>query len=257
MMDVSFANGTSMVHRLDPRVRVFFAIALSLEIALSAHMGVLGVALFCSCTLVICSRLRLREVFFRLLPVCRFLVFLWLIVPLTYEGTPYFTYGRLTWSHEGIRLAEEISLKSLTILLIFMALVATMNLSTLGRALKRMYIPGKLVQLLLMTYRYIFVIHQEYQRLYTAMRIRGFQPGTNMHSYRTYAYLFGMLFVRASKRAERVHQAMQLRGFRGRFYSLDNFEFSRQNWVFAALMTLVFISLIVMEYGAAWGNILF
>ncbi len=41
-----------------------------------------------------------------------------------------------------------------------------------------------------------------------AIKIRGFVRGTSLHCYKTCAYLIGMLFVRASARAERVYQVI-------------------------------------------------
>ena len=116
-----------------------------------------------------------------------------------------------------------------------MAMISTSYLSTLGYALNRLKVPEKIIYLLLITYRYIFVIEQEYQRLIRAARIRCFEPGTNLHTYRTYAYLVGMLFVRASARAERVYQAMICRGFSGKFHTLQDFTFTGYDlgWAFA------------------------
>ena len=102
-----------------------------------------------------------------------------------------------------------------------------MPLATLGYALNRLRVPDKIVHLLLMTYRYVFVLEQEYQRLMRAVKIRGFQPATNLHTYRTYAYVVGMLFVRAAERAERVQQAMLCRGFKRKFYCLQEFKADR------------------------------
>jgi cobalt/nickel transport system permease protein len=110
-----------------------------------------------------------------------------------------------------------------------------------------MRVPEKIVRLLLMTYRYVFVIEQEYLRLIRATKIRGFRPGTNMNTYRTYAYVVGMLLVRAAARADRVHQAMLCRGFRGKFYSLQEFQMGSASWMFAALMTFVIVGLVIME----------
>jgi cobalt/nickel transport system permease protein len=84
-------------------------------------------------------------------------------------------------------------------------------------------LPDKLCHLLLFTYRYIYVFEQEFRRLVQAMKIRGFRPRTNLHTYRSYAYLAAMLLVRSFDRAERVFQAMLCRGFNGTFYSLRTF----------------------------------
>jgi cobalt/nickel transport system permease protein len=130
----------------------------------------------------------------------------------------------------------------------FMALVATMTVDTLGHSLNRLRLPDKMVHLLLITYRYLFVIEQEYQRLVRAMKIRNFHPKTNLHSYRTYAYLVGMLFVRASERARRVHSAMVCRGFNGRFISLREFPPHPRNLVFCLCAAVALIFLVTLEW---------
>jgi cobalt/nickel transport system permease protein len=56
-----------------------------------------------------------------------------------------------------------------------------------------------------------------------------------------------MLFVRSAARAERVHQAMLCRGFRGRFYSLQEYQIGKAGWLFAIIMTVLILGLIVME----------
>jgi cobalt/nickel transport system permease protein len=147
----------------------------------------------------------------------------------------------------GVTLAAQITLKSNAILLAFIALMATMPFATLGHALHRLRVPEKIVHLLLMTYRYIFVIEHEYLRLMRAAKIRGFRPGTNVNTYRTFAFIMGMLFVRSAERAEKVHQAMLCRGFKGKFYSLQEFRSSGVGWLFSIIMTILIIGLIVME----------
>lgn len=123
--------------------------------------------------------------------------------------------GPLVATVEGVGLAARITLKANAILLVFIALVATMPVATLGHALHRLAVPDKLVHLLLFTYRYIHVMEKEYKRLHNAAVIRGFRPRTDRHTYKTYAYLVGMLLVRSLARAERVYDAMLCRGFQG------------------------------------------
>ena len=128
-----------------------------------------------------------------------------------------------------------------------MALLATMPVATLGHALRNLGLPTKLVYLLMITYRYLFVFEQAYQRLIRAARVRGFTPGTNLHSYRTYAYLAGMLLVRAWSRAERVSNAMKCRGFSGKFYALNQFDPDSRNWPFGLIMSVIILTLATVE----------
>jgi cobalt/nickel transport system permease protein len=248
MIKELFATGTSRIHTLDPRARICAALGYSLLNAIAEQFAVLVMALVFSCILVLIARLDLKMVVKRLKPLFWFLLLLWIFMPISFAGDAAFTIGKFDIPEAGLVITGMITLKSLSILLLFMALVASMSISTLGHALGSMGLNGKLIFLILMTYRYIFVIENEYARLYTAMKIRGFRSGTNMHSYRTFAYLAGMLFVRASKRAGRVHQAMKCRGFTGEFYSFDNYTFTKESLFFSACMIIIMAGMTVLEY---------
>ncbi|MEE9612088.1 MAG: energy-coupling factor transporter transmembrane component T, partial [Desulfatiglandales bacterium] len=104
--------------------------------------------------------------------------------------------------------------------------------------MRHLHVPTKIVHLFFFTYRYIHVIHTEYQRLIKAIKIRGFHPRTNLHTYRTYAYLVGMVIVKSHDRAQRVRAAMLCRGFSGRFYDLSDFSFKASDLVILVLMLL-------------------
>jgi len=250
MIQEPFASGDSAIHQLSPTLRVVAAAAYSFLVALAHGLPTLAAALVFSLLMVLFARLPLARVLQRLTVVLGFLLLIWAILPWTYKGETLYQLGPLALSRPGVRLCLEISLKSIAILLAMIALVSTMTTARLGHALNRLHLPDKLVYLILITYRYIFVIEQEYQRLMRAARIRNFSPGTNLHTYRTYAWLLGMLFVRSAERAKRVHQAMVCRGFNGKFYSLLESPRGYRNWVFAILMSLSLLSLAILEISA-------
>ena len=253
MLSEPFTVGDSPLHRLDPRIRLVSAVIYSCAAALCREFPALLSALILSMALVAMARLRIAEVLKRLVVVNGLVVFIWAVIPFTFPGETLFRIGPFGAAREGIELAAQITLKSNAILLAFMALVTTMPFSTLGHALHRLRVPDKIVHLLLMTYRYIFVLEQEYQRLIRAARIRGFQPGTNLHTYRTYAYLVGMLFVKAINRAERVRWAMLCRGFKRKFYSLHEFKAGRGSVLFLIFISAAVLGIAALELRAvAW-----
>jgi cobalt/nickel transport system permease protein len=248
MINEPFAIGESIIHRLDPRIRLCLTVLYVFVVALSYRFSVLVLALGVSIILILISRLRVQEVLKRLAIVNTLILLLWLLMPFSFKGEVLARIGSFAIYRPGVILAAQITLKSNAILLAFIALIATMSFSTLGHAMYRLKVPEKIVYLLLMTYRYIFVIEEEYLRLMRAAKIRGFQPGTNANTYRTYSHVIGMLFVRAAARAERVHQAMLCRGFNGKFYSLQEFQTNAASWVFAILMTTIIVGLALMEW---------
>jgi cobalt/nickel transport system permease protein len=80
------------------------------------------------------------------------------------------------------------------------------------------------------------------------MKARGFQPTTNLHTYKTYAHLVGMLLVRSADRAERVRNAMLCRGFRGRLYSLSEFSLKTNDIVSLVIMLTCILALGLLEW---------
>lgn len=247
MISEPFADGKSAVHLASPNLRVVLATAYSFTVALMNYLPALGLAMVFSLALACLARLSAKALARRLLAAGGLLLAVWILVPLTYDGDPMARLGPLTISEDGVWLCTRITCKTMTILIAFTALVATMHTATLGHSLHRLGMPTKLVQLLLLAYRYIFVIEQEYHRLYRAAKIRSFKPGSNLHTYRTYAYLVGMLFVRASERAGRVHQAMKCRGFNGRFYALTTYSATAWNVILAAAMGSINGVLVALE----------
>ena len=247
MIQEKFAYGSSFIHGLDPKIRIIAAIVLSCAAALCDNLYLAPLYFVISIGLITMAQLKPIDVMKRLKPIFWFLFMIWIILPLTFDGDIMYRFYGLNITGQGVILCCKITIKSITILLLFIALIATMTIASLGNGLHRIHVPDKMVFLVLMSYRYISVIEEEYKRLLRAARFRGFNPGTNVHSYKTFAYLAGMLFVRASLRAQRVHQAMLCRGFKGKFYNLQQFKTGMGSWLFSIIMTVVIIGLIVME----------
>ena len=247
MIEEKFASGQSLIHQLDPKIRILASIVLSVATALCDNLYLAGIYFLISIGLITMAGLHGMDVLKRLKPLFWFLLMIWIILPLTFDGETMVRFYGLRLTAPGVILCCKITIKSITILLIFTALIATMTIASLGNGLHRIHVPDKMVFLLLMSYRYISVIEAEYKRLLRAAKFRGFTPKTNLHSYKTYAYLAGMLFVRASVRAERVYQAMLCRGFNQKFHTLDVYPSNRLNSTFLTGISVASLSLVIIE----------
>jgi cobalt/nickel transport system permease protein len=243
-----FSEGASLAHRLDPRGKIvvagLFACLMAVATTYTATLAGLALALIC----LALARLPLKKVSVRLLVVNSFVFLLWFVLPLTYPGDAVLTFGPLSITRQGLIFAGLITLKSNAIIIALIALLATVPVVTLGQAMHDMRLPDKLCHLLLFTYRYLYVFEQEFHRLVQAMKIRAFQPRTNLHTYRSYAYLAAMLLVRSYDRADRVFEAMLCRGFHGIFYSLRTFSWQCRDWVFALASMLALAVLLYLEW---------
>jgi cobalt/nickel transport system permease protein len=242
-----FSEGASLAHRLDPRGKIVVAALFSILVAVTKSYVVALAGLALAIIYLALARLPLKQVIMRLLVVNSFIFFLWFVLPFTYPGEALWHFGPLTATRQGIIYAGLITIKSNAIIIALIALIATVPIVTLGQAMHNLRLPDKLCHLLLFTYRYIYVFEQEYRRLVQAMKIRGFRPHTNLHTYRSYAYLAAMLLVRSFDRAERVFQAMLCRGFNGTFYSLKSFSWQRRDGFFLGASVLALIALLCLE----------
>jgi len=247
-MNERFAEGTSPLHRRDPKAKIIAATTLVTASAISNSFTVAAMTLFLGITLFLLTLLPVRLVLKRLLAVNSFTLFLWLTLPFTYGGVSYIESGPLQVSYEGVRLAALISLKTNGIVLILIALLGTSRIANIGHALESLHFPERLCFILLFSYRYVFVIHQEYLRLVRAAKMRCFVPATNIHTYRTFGYLFGMTLVKSWNRAARVHQAMVLRGFDGHLIPLSRDVYTQRDTCFLLVTTLVTLFLILANF---------
>lgn len=152
------------------------------------------------------------------------------------------------YSREGLILALVIFCKANGVALALLGLLSSMEPMHLGRALARLGAPDKLAHLLMLGLRQIHLLQLEYQRLNTAMRARGFVPGSNRHSWRSYGQLMGMLLVRALDRSKRLGAAMRARGFDGRFYLLEDRDWQRTDGLFLATLIGLGAGLLVLEH---------
>ncbi len=233
--------------RIDPRARVIAAMVFALLVAAAGAWPVLLASLAVAVGGVALSGLAPTVVLRRLMPLELVMLLLLLLLPLGGEGAAWLRLGPLAFSRDGLVLALRVALKGNAIVLGLMGLLASMDAMTLGHALSHLRVPDKLAHLLLFTVRYLDVLDRESRRLRAAMKVRGFRPRMNLHTYRAYGYLVGMLLIRSFDRSERIVAAMKCRAFRGRFYVLNHFSFSRRDLPFCLAATALFILL-------TWAN---
>ncbi|MBN1919008.1 MAG: cobalt ECF transporter T component CbiQ [Verrucomicrobia bacterium] len=238
------------MHRLDARAKLGAAVIYAFSVALIGDLRALALALVFSAGLILVARLDGRALVRRLLVVNALVAFLWLFLPWSVPGRVLFEWGRLRVTHEGVLFALRVTLRCNAIVGALVPLLATARLVELSHALRSVRVPAKLVAVLLLCIRYVQVIVDERSRLTDAMKVRGFRPGTNRHTYRTYANMLGALLVRSHDRGERVYEAMVCRGFSGRFPTLKEPRLRGVDVVAVAAVVLVTTMLVVLEWTA-------
>jgi cobalt/nickel transport system permease protein len=108
-------------------------------------------------------------------------------------------------------------LKSVLVLSASLILLMTTGIEKLDLALQRLHLPRLFCLQLLLTYRYIQVLAEEWARMIRSFRLRA--PGQRGIHPRYFGALAGQLLLRTMDRARRIDQAMRLRGFSGVFHA--------------------------------------
>jgi cobalt/nickel transport system permease protein len=201
----------SPLARLDPRWKL---VALTAAVAVAGTLRsvpILVVSLVLAVALVLACRLPWRLLAARYGAFGLFLLPFAVILPIV-QG----------W--DGVLAAARVGARAGAVFSLALVLVGTAPFHRTLQAAQALRAPRLLTQIALMSYRYVFVLGDEFLNIRTAMRVRGFRAGTNRHTYRTFGYVAGALLLRGEERAQRVAQAMRCRGFDGRFRTLHGFH---------------------------------
>jgi cobalt/nickel transport system permease protein len=142
-------------------------------------------------------------------------------------------------------LVALILLKAVAIVLLVFPMFGTAPFHTSMKALQQLRFPTKFVQIVLFTYRYIFVFFEEIRRMNNAAKTRGFETKTRWHTFRTLGNFIGVLLVRSFERTERLYNAMISRGYTGKlitFASASRMALwdSAKGAIVVAICTLLF-----------------
>jgi cobalt/nickel transport system permease protein len=223
----------SPVGRRDARWKLAALLPAAAIVACLRTVPAAGAALAGAVLLALLAHLPLSWYLSRLGQIVPFLLVFTIWLPfLMRDSGPGWDMGRVHISWHGLCLALVLGAKALAILTLMLVWLASTPIPQALQAAYALHVPGILVQLAVLTYRYVFLLGHEFARIRIALRVRGYRNRARLHSYRTIGHVAGTLLVRSAEQAERVGQAMRCRGFDGRYRSLATFRTSVADLVF-------------------------
>lgn len=234
-----YAHIASPLARWDARIKVATLGTFILAISLLKTIPFALAALILASGLLFAARLPWELVAGGVRWIILFLVPFFIIMPVSYPGSADLHVLGLPVAVEGVRLATLIVLKALAIALTAYATFGTSRFDVSMIALQHLKVPRLFVQMLLFTYRYIFVFVAELRRRETAMKARGFVPQANLQTLQTYGNFVGTLLVRSFERTDRIYKAMLSKGYEGEYRTLTSFAATAMDWLKAALLLTI------------------
>lgn len=152
-------------------------------------------------------------------------------------GEPVATMPFTGWtiSEQGIHAVTFLVLRVAVSISLMLVMVLTTSWPRLLKALRSLGCPKILVLLLLMTYRYIYVLLNTTTALFLARKSRRVGPETWHNSKQWLGGLLGTLLQKSYHLSQEVYLAMMSRGFRGEPVLLDDFHLRNMDYAWAAI----------------------
>lgn len=229
---------------------LMLAMALVRNSNLIVLLPIIAVALF------FFSGISLSLLFSRLKVPASLLLFVSLFMILFSGDEILFKAGFISIRTDGIYLAINMCIRVLSVVSVGIVMVNSTSLSGLSGKLKSMMLPSLLVDIGVMTGRYIMVIGEDYDQMKIARKLRGYVPGKSITGrFKVTVPTAATLLIRGFEQSEMVFNAMKMRGY-GNAVVEEKFsvrELSKFSVYMSLSVAVVALLLVVLEF--AFGTV--
>jgi len=235
----------SRVHRVPAQVKLvaLFVFVLAVVSTPAAAFWAFAAYAVMLVAAVVVAKLPALVVSRRLAVETPFIVFA-LLLPFVATG-PTVTVLGVDFSESGVLGAWNVLAKGTLGVVAAILLSATTGPRDVLAGLERLRLPSTLVAILSFMVRYLSVVSDDLHRMRIARESRGYAGGRVGH-LKAVAGGVGALFVRSFERGERVHLAMQSRGYAGRMPLLSVAGATRAQWLEGLTISLVAVVIAVV-----------
>ena len=220
-----YLEGSSLLHRADARIKLVMALGFIFATTSIPPGKWAGFAAMLALVWLAAgvSRVGPARVFLRSLVAIPFILIA-LPTVFTKAGAPLFELDlalfALTGTREGLDFFISVLLKSWASVTAAVVLTATTPPLLLLGALRSLRVPAILVAIVMLMYRYLFVLVEEAQRMMRARAARSAaigrkSGGSLVWRAKSAGGMAGSLFIRTLDRSERIYMAMVARGYDG------------------------------------------
>jgi cobalt/nickel transport system permease protein len=240
-----YSDLTSPLHSLSATAKliVFLAVILiCLSTRATAYLSFAGYFAFLIACLVV-SRVPLIHLLRRSLVVVPFMAMAALSIPFMGRGPDGAGSGQAV--HPGLIIFQGVVFKSYISIFSLAFLSAVTPFPALLGALRRLGTPRIFLSLMSLTYRYLFLMIEEFERMVRARDARCY-GGRWLWQTKVLGRMIGTFFVRSYERAERVHQAMASRGFDGRVPSHDIQAMRSKDYLFVLTSLAILVGVRIL-----------
>ncbi|MFQ6058958.1 MAG: energy-coupling factor transporter transmembrane component T family protein [Anaerolineae bacterium] len=220
-----YVPGDSILHRLDPRIKMGASLALMMvPFAINTWQGY-GILSGFLILLAALSRISPRAFLRTLRTVLWIGVFMFFMYLFTTPGTPIVAFGGLAVTWEGVAAGAVLAYRLCLLVIVASLLTLTTSPIQLAHGLESVLGPlararlpvQELAMIMTITLRFVPTLFEEIEGIARAQTARGadFHSGGPIRRARSLIPVFVPIFVSAVRRADELAMAMDARCFRG------------------------------------------
>lgn len=216
-IDPYLYNNTSVIHRMNPMTKVIVVLAMVISVAIVKDINMALFALLLSILMIIAAKLPVRFVIKRIWsPFLFILLFAAALLLSGGEGEILWSIGFLDITAESALNAALILIRATAAIIMITVLLATTRFDIIVKVLYDLKMPVFLLQILMFSYRYIFVFSDELDNMRNSMASKGFRPKLSMRMFSSIANMLGMLLIKSFERGDEVYRSMIAKGYTGK-----------------------------------------
>ena len=218
------AAQNSPIHRLHPLAKLIVTVVyIAVTVSYAKYqLSALIVMVLIPVLLFQVSGIPVRTCFYKLRIVLPLVMAVGLLNPL-FDRAPMLQLGSVVVSG-GVVSMLSLMVKGVLCLMMSFLLIATTSIDSLCAALRKLHVPGVLVTLLLLTFRYVGVMTEELAIMSDAYHLRA--PGQKGVHISAWGSFLGQALLRSMDRAQELYSSMLLRGYAGEFHYAEIRAFS-------------------------------
>ena len=209
-----YAYLDSPLHRWQQGYKLIGLLSLIFAFAFVQNIWLLPLVVTITGILFVLSEIPVSFLLSRLRYPSWFILAVIILLPFASGETPLMEWGYLTIKEEGCWQALLVSVRFFCILTASLVLFGTAPFLNSIKAMRSLGMPRAIVDMTLLSYRYLEELGEMLTTMQRAMKLRGFQPkNISRRNLQVFARLTGSILIRSYERSLRIYQAMILRGY--------------------------------------------
>ncbi len=257
---IAYYPGTTLFHRLDPRVKIVFMVIVSTAIFTVQKISIALIVLAIMFLLWFAARLPFKVLVSFMKVLLPIIAFLFVVQAIFYPGVqplikPLIPIGKGIGqiTLDGILFAVLLALRLMAMIIMLPLVIFTTQVQNFALGLTRIGLPYKLAYTMTTALNMVPILQLETGVIVDAQRLRAmhsFEKGRLIDKVKTYPALVTPLVIGSMRRAQLMAVAMDSRAFgatQSRTY-MEDIHMDAKDWVFLVFSILLAVGIVAASF---------